>query len=156
MGDKGEYSKLFNIYSVNPGITDYDYLWQNVILKVQSDQIDLASKNLYSFLEQNKISKETPVSLSCTELPVAAQHNMEMYHKYTFVDPNQALAEQLINRAMQRTEKIEPELYKGWQNGIQQFKNTCCANAEDKKCDLCCKGFKCAKASKDDETASLP
>jgi len=145
MSPEGEYRELFDRYDVNPGNLDKAYLWQNTVLKVQSHQIELASHNLYKFLEENNVSKTTPVSLSCTELPVAAQYNKEKYKQYNFVDPNQALAEELVHRGMERAEKLQPELYAGWQSGIRQFQDTCCANADDKQCDLCCKEFNCTR-----------
>lgn len=153
MSRAGEYSDLFDYFDVNANIPEEDrgLLWKNVILKVQqNDPVKLkeASEYLYGFLDKFNITAPLPVSLSCTELPVAAQANMERYNsgKYSFVDPNEALAELLVKRAEERTQELAPEQYKGWKSGIGRFKDTCCVeDGETWNCEgKCCQGYDCS------------
>ena len=63
-------------WNLNEGITsekDRSYLWNNVILKVQQGQADLAHENFVKFIKKWIPEGFTgPVALSCTELPIAA------------------------------------------------------------------------------------
>ena len=101
MTPEGEYKALYPPYtdwSVNQGLDDpkdRGFLWQNVILKVQQGQNDLAHKNFVSFI-QKWIPEgfEGPIALSCTELPIAAidPETGKFVEGYNFIDPNLELA----------------------------------------------------------------
>mmetsp|Transcript_77209 Transcript_77209/g.223448 ORF Transcript_77209/g.223448 Transcript_77209/m.223448 type:complete len:184 (-) Transcript_77209:121-672(-) len=142
MDEKGEYMALFNEFRVNADIpeTARGWLWTHTIKMVQNGEVAKASANFYKFLEDHQLDQRIPISLSCTELPIAAEYDPKMFANYTFLDPNLALAELLVMRAEQRVNQTAHEKYIGWKSGVHEYMKECCAGGP---CDKCCEGFNC-------------
>jgi aspartate/glutamate racemase len=157
MSDVGEYKVLWgdskNDWKINQGIpaSERGWLWDHVILEVQKDNKQLAHENLKAFLIKYVKDKSTPISLSCTELPIAAKDaNGKFIEGYKFIDPNEELAKAVVERGEERLKEMEPEKYAGWKSGVEQYEKKCCeaTNANlfgiPKSCSLCCEGKDCA------------
>ena len=156
MSDKGEYKVLWedskSNWNINEGIPDSDkgWLWDNVILEVQKDNKQLAHDNLKKFLQKYVKDKNAPISLTCTELPIAVldPSTQKIIEGYIFIDPNEELAKGLVERSEQRLKEIEPEDYAGWKSGIANYEDKCCNTTNTDEvgpdCGLCCEGKDCA------------
>lgn len=151
MGEKGEYGSLWQDgWKINNGIeaSERGWLWDNVILKVQQGNDELAHENLKSFLAKHVRNSTTPVALSCTELPIAAKKaDGNFIDGYNFIDPNLELAKAVIARGEERLKKFQPESYAGWMMGVKNFEEKCCdrTNADEggRQCTKCCEGKAC-------------
>jgi len=153
MTPEGEYKALFAPYTdwdVNPGIVslkDRGFLWQNVILKVQQGQNELAHENLKAFLEKFiPEGFEGPIALSCTELPIAAvdPETGKFIEGYNFIDPNMELAKALVTRSEELVKEKTPELWNGYSCGIETFIDFCCDKDDNTTCTSCCEDKNCA------------
>ena len=155
MSDKGEYKVLWedskSNWNINEGIPDSDkgWLWDNVILEVQKDNKQLAHDNMKEFLQKYVKDKSAPISLTCTELPIAVldPSTQKEIEGYIFIDPNEELAKGLVERSEERLKEMEPEDYAGWKSGIRNYEIKCCNTTNKDKggkdCSLCCEGKDC-------------
>lgn len=153
MTPEGEYKALYPPYTdwnVNQGLDDpkdRGFLWQNVILKVQQGQQDLAHKNFVDFI-QKWIPEgfEGPIALSCTELPIAAidPETGKFVEGYNFIDPNLELAKALVKRSEEVVKEKEPEMWSGYQCGVDTFIELCCDPDQNTTCTRCCEDKACA------------
>lgn len=152
MTPKGEYKALyppFTDWNLNEGITsekDRSYLWNNVILKVQQGQADLAHENFVKFIKKWIPEGFTgPVALSCTELPIAAvdPKTGKFVEGYNFIDPNEELARALVTRAEEVVKDKVPEMWNGYKCGVDTFIKQCCDPDQNTTCTRCCESKDC-------------
>ena len=153
MTPEGEYRALYPNYTdwnVNEGLDDpkdRGWLWQNVILKVQQGQNDLAHENFVRFIEKwIPEGFEGPIALSCTELPIAAvdPKTGKFVEGYNFIDPNLELAKALVKRSEEMVKQKEPEMWNGYQCGVNTFVDLCCDPDQKQNCAMCCEDKACA------------
>jgi len=144
-----EYKQLWGKFNVNPGFPkdQETWLWNNVIMKVQQGQEDIAKDNFKSFLKKHIKQNDTnvPVALTCTELPIAAlEANGKFIPGYKFIDPNQELAKALLMRGEKRLGENAAEMEEGWKSGIRTYEQQCCSKTNPgKECNKCCESNAC-------------
>jgi aspartate/glutamate racemase len=155
MTEEGEYKALFKPFTdwnVNEGLEtekDRGWLWENVILKVQQGQSVLAHNNFVEFLEKFiPADYDGPISLSCTELPIAAisPDTGKFVEGYNFIDPNLELAKALVTRAEEIVQEKTPEQWDGYTCGVDTFIELCCDKDDNTTCTSCCEDKACATA----------